>query len=112
MIYPIDRLAQPEKIELLREIFQSLPDKIRENEADRQIRIVRNEPVYYIDDGDAIYRATDAPSIKKIVENLTGREPDISNIYKVLKSGKEQTTIYGLKIKKIYEEDKKHGTFN
>lgn len=105
MSYDLRNMEQSDRVQLLREIFATLPDKTRIYEVDRQKRIVENKPIFYIDDGVAIYRATSARQIQNIIEDLTGRKYDVSNIYKMIKQRKENFTIYGIKIKRVYEED-------
>lgn len=101
--FSISKLTVEEKKELIRELLKSLPEPIRKEEIARADRVLRKIPAIIIEapDGTTV-RCSTVIQAQSAIENLSGKQPDISNIYKALDG--QLKTIYGLKLKKYYEE--------
>lgn len=105
-MYTVDitKLTQCERQELFRSLFDTFPQAMKRSEALRLKRISDNKPTYIIDTGDVMYQAYSVVGIQRIIENITGKKADASNIYKALKTNDRK--IFGIKIQRVYEGDK------
>lgn len=104
IVVDINKLSTQDKKDLIRKLLASLPEYIQREEVDRAERILNHIPVYIVEapDGTSV-KASSISGISSAISSMTGKNPDTSNIYKVLRG--ELKTIFGVKIKRYFEGD-------